>query len=94
MVIHLQVADNIASLHFWGLGTAADNDPGSRGVLELPVDPGLGPADPNLRLLRAIQLAARAEIDRQRSGDRPGFVHVPEPLDLSDLGRFPSSGAR
>ncbi len=92
--IHLQVASNFASLQLRASGTGADDTPAPRGFFELPVDPLLGQDDPNLRVLRAMQVAAMAEIDRLRMGATAQLVHVPQPLDLSDIQRFPSSASR
>jgi len=84
----------MASLHFCGVRSGADNIAVPRGTIALPIDPQLGSDDPNLRVLYAMQVAARTEIERQRSGASDAHVHVPQALDLSDLRRFPPSTSR
>jgi hypothetical protein len=89
-VIDLDGASNIASLCLFASRIGQGDTPPLRGHIALPVDPQLGKDDPNLRVLCAMQVAARAEIDRQRSSASARLVHVPQRLDLSDLRRFPS----
>jgi len=93
-VVNLRISADVVSLHLVASGANAEGDaPAPRGSIALPIDPLLGPEDPNLRLLRAMQAAAAAEIDRLQSAAASEFVHVPQRVDLSDLQRFPSSTA-
>ena len=94
MTIHLRVAASCASLLLCASVVGADNDPRVRVICELPVNPVLGQDDPNLRVLRAMQVAAAAELERQRVVGGVLRVHVPQPLDLSDLHRFPAPNRR
>jgi hypothetical protein len=93
LIIQLHVAPKVASLHLRPSKTNAEPTSMPRGVVELPIDDSLGHDHPNLRILQAMQAAALAEIGRQlRSG--PGQdVHIPQPLDLADLKRFPGGSS-
>lgn len=85
IVLDFKVASDSASLHF------REQEHDTLGSIELAVDPALGDADRNVRLLRAILDAANAELSRQGRSTAPAFIHAPEALDLSDLQRFPSA---
>ena len=90
-VIQLRIASKVASLHLRPSKTSSDNTSASRGIVELPINDSLGHDDPNLRILQAMQAAALAEIGRQLRNGRGQGVHVPQPLDLADLKRFPGA---
>ena len=93
LVVQLRVTSKIASLHLHPSKTSPDQISASRSIVELPIDDSLGRDDPNLRILLAMQAAALAEIGRQMRSGGQG-VHVPEPLDLADLKRFPVATSR
>ncbi len=90
-IVQLHIAQTFASLQIQSLKANADNISSPRGVIELPIDDSLGHNDPNLRILQAMQAAALAEMGRQLRGGRGLQVHVPQPLDLADLKRFPGA---
>ena len=62
LVVDLLMYRGRVSLH---LHRANDRIRAANRLLELPVNPALGARDLNFRLLREIQTAAQAEIDRQ-----------------------------
>jgi hypothetical protein len=86
-IIQVRIASKFASLHLASSKTSIDDTSARRGLVELPINDSLGHDDPNLRILQAMQAAALAEIGRQMR--RGHGVHVPQPLDLADLNRFP-----
>ena len=95
-VIDLLVGDVTVSLHLYFERSRLCS---ANRLVRLPIDPALGGADPNFRLLRVLKDAGQAELDRQdreRHGRRrPGRrVTPPEAVDLGDLARFPAPGAR
>lgn len=91
LIVHLRIAQSFASLDMRPAKTSSNHNSAPRGAVELPIDDSLGQDDPNLRILQAMQAAALTEIGRQMRSGRGQGVHVPEPLDLSDLKRFPGA---
>ena len=83
----LRVTDCTVSLH---LHPEYARQRSANRLIELPLNPELGGQDPNFRLLRVIQVAGQAEIDRQGRERQRSTVCPPEAVNLSDLDRFPA----
>ena len=83
--MRLRIQNQTASLHIEGLSEVSAGS-----LVTLPVNPDLGEDDPNILLLRAMQAAGRAEMERQARQDTPPRIHSPQKVDLRDLVRFPA----